>query len=47
VDIFSGAILVSILIYIVVGNYAGRGVKDLDDFFVAVSTGRPVKMQPE
>ena len=34
-DIFSGAILISLLIYIVVGNYAGRRVKKLDDYFVA------------
>ncbi|MCW8845452.1 MAG: sodium:solute symporter family protein [Gammaproteobacteria bacterium] len=34
-DIYSGAILISLLIYIVVGNYAGRRVKKLDDYFVA------------
>jgi len=35
VDIYSGAILISLVIYIVVGNYAGRRVKKLDDYFVA------------
>ncbi len=34
-DIYSGAILVSLIIYIAVGNYAGRRVKKLDDYFVA------------
>ena len=34
-DIYSGAILVSLIIYIAVGNYAGRRVKNLDDYFVA------------
>jgi sodium/pantothenate symporter len=34
-DIYSGAILISLLIYIAVGNYAGRRVKKLDDYFVA------------
>ncbi len=34
-DIYSGAVLISLLIYIVVGNYAGRRVKKLDDYFVA------------
>ena len=34
-DIYSGAILISLVIYIVVGNYAGRRVKKLDDYFVA------------
>lgn len=34
-DIFSGAILVSLVIYIAVGNYAGRKIKKLDDYFVA------------
>ena len=34
-DIYSVSILVSILVYIAVGNYAGRRVKDLDDYFVA------------
>lgn len=34
-DIYSGTILVSLVIYIAVGNYAGRRVKKLDDYFVA------------
>ena len=34
-DIYSGAILVSLVVYIAVGNYAGRRVKKLDDYFVA------------
>ena len=34
-DIYSGAILISLIIYIVVGNYAGRRVKKLEDYFVA------------
>jgi len=34
-DIYSGAVLFSLIIYIVVGNYAGRRVKKLDDYFVA------------
>ena len=34
-DIYSGAILVSLIIYIAVGNYAGRRVKKLDDYYVA------------
>ncbi|MCI0516718.1 MAG: sodium:solute symporter family protein [Woeseiaceae bacterium] len=34
-DIFSATIVVSIAIYLAVGNYAGRGVKKLDDYYVA------------
>ena len=34
-DIFTIAIVVSILVYIAVGNYAGRRVKDIDDYYVA------------
>lgn len=34
-DIYSGAVLFSLIIYIVVGNYAGRRVKKLEDYFVA------------
>ncbi len=34
-DIYTGAIVVSLIIYIAVGNYAGRRVKKLDDYFVA------------
>ena len=35
IDSFTVAILVSIAVYLVIGNYAGRGVKQLDDYFVA------------
>jgi sodium/pantothenate symporter len=34
-DIYTATIAVSILVYIIVGNYAGRGVKRLDDYYVA------------
>ncbi len=34
-DIYSGAVLSSLIVYIAVGNYAGRRVKKLDDYFVA------------
>ena len=34
-DIYTWAILLSVLVYIAVGNYAGRRVKHLDDYFVA------------
>lgn len=34
-DIFSITIVVSILIYVAIGNYAGRGIKELDDYYVA------------
>lgn len=34
-NIFTITILVSILVYIGIGNYAGRKVKNLDDYFVA------------
>ena len=34
-DIFTVTIGVSILIYVAIGSYAGRGVKKLDDYFVA------------
>ena len=34
-DIYSAGILVSILIYVAIGNYAGRKVKHLEDYFVA------------
>lgn len=34
-NIYTITIAVSILIYIAVGNYAGRGVKRLDDYYVA------------
>jgi sodium/pantothenate symporter len=34
-DIYTGAIVVSLIVYIAVGNFAGRRVKKLDDYFVA------------
>jgi sodium/pantothenate symporter len=34
-DIYSSTILISLIIYIAVGYYAGRRVKKLDDYFVA------------
>ena len=34
-DIYTTAIVISLIVYIAVGNYAGRRVKDLDDYFVA------------
>lgn len=34
-DIFTITIAVSILIFVAIGNYAGRSVKKLDDYFVA------------
>ncbi len=34
-DIYTTTIAISILIYIAIGNYAGRGVKRLDDYYVA------------
>ena len=34
-DIFTLTIGISMLIYIAIGSYAGRGVKKLDDYFVA------------
>jgi len=34
-DIYSSAVLLSLIVYIAVGNYAGRRVKKLDDYFVA------------
>jgi len=33
-DIYSTSILVSIIVYLVVGNYAGRKVQHLEDYFV-------------
>ncbi len=33
--IYTGTILVSLIVYIAVSNYAGRRVKKLDDYFVA------------
>ena len=34
-DVYAAAILISLLVYVAVGNYAGRRVKKLDDYFVA------------
>lgn len=34
-DIYTTTIAISILIYIAIGNFAGRGVKRLDDYYVA------------
>lgn len=34
-DIYTITIAISILVYIAVGNYAGRGIKKLDDYYVA------------
>ncbi len=34
-DIYSTAIAISVILYLLVGNYAGRRVKGLDDYFVA------------
>ena len=34
-DIYTTTIAVSILVYIAIGNYAGRGIRNLDDYYVA------------
>jgi Na+/proline symporter len=34
-DIYATAIAISLVVYIAIGNYAGRRVKKLDDYFVA------------
>jgi len=34
-DIYTTTILLSIIVYIAIGNYAGRGIKKLDDYYVA------------
>jgi Na+/proline symporter len=34
-DIYTTTIAISIIVYIAIGNYAGRGVKRLDDYYVA------------
>ena len=34
-DIYTAAIIISLVVYIAIGNYAGRRVKKLDDYFVA------------
>jgi len=35
VDIYTTTIAISILVYIAIGNYAGRGIQGLDDYYVA------------
>jgi Na+/proline symporter len=35
VDIYTITIGVSILVYVAIGNYAGRGIRQLDDYYVA------------
>ena len=34
-DIYTAAIVVSLIVYVAIGNYAGRRVKKLDDYYVA------------
>ncbi len=34
-DIYTTMIVFSILVYVAIGNYAGRGIKHLDDYYVA------------
>ena len=34
-DIYTITIAISIIIYIAIGNYAGRGIKRLDEYYVA------------
>ena len=34
-DIYTTTIAISIVIYIVIGNYAGRGIRHIDDYYVA------------
>lgn len=34
-DIYTLTIIVSIIVFVIIGNYAGRSVKKLDDYFVA------------
>jgi sodium/pantothenate symporter len=34
-DVYTTTIAISILVYIAIGNYAGRGIKNLDDYYVA------------
>jgi len=34
-DIFTATIIISIVVYIAIGNYAGRSVRKLDDYYVA------------
>lgn len=34
-DIFTTTIAISIIVYVAIGNYAGRGINKLDDYYVA------------
>ena len=34
-DIFILTIVISLVLFVVIGNYAGKNVKNLDDYFVA------------
>ena len=34
-DIFTLTIVISLILFIVIGNYAGKSVKNLDDYMVA------------
>lgn len=34
-DIYTVTIIISIVVYVAIGNYAGRGVRGLDDYYVA------------
>jgi len=34
-DVYTTTIAISILVYVAIGNYAGRGVRQLDDYYVA------------
>jgi Na+/proline symporter len=34
-DIYTITIAISILVYIAIGNYAGKGIRNLDDYYVA------------
>jgi Na+/proline symporter len=34
-DIFTLTIAISLILFVIIGNYAGKNVKDLDDYFVA------------
>ena len=34
-NIFTIGVIISIIVYIIIGNYAGRSVKDVDDYYVS------------
>ena len=34
-DIFTLTIVITLVLFVVIGNYAGKNVKSLDDYFVA------------